>query len=37
MLGYESEVAGDGLTGHYFDNEVFQGNFIKRVDDNINL
>jgi hypothetical protein len=29
MLGYESEGAGDGIEGFYFDNENFEGTFVK--------
>jgi len=37
MPGYESEKTGDGLLGYYYDNEQFQGSYLKRTDENINL
>jgi hypothetical protein len=32
MLGYESEGSGDGIEGFYYDNENFEGTFVKQVD-----
>jgi len=32
ILGYESEGTGDGLVGFYYDNENFEGPFVKQVD-----
>ena len=37
MLMYEEEKPGDGLIGHYYDNEVWLGSFTERRDDEINF
>ena len=37
MLLYEEERDGDGLIGHYYDNESWTGNFKERKDDVINF
>jgi len=37
VTGYEAEKPGDGLFGYYYDNEVFSGGFVKRVESQINF
>jgi len=37
ILGYESEGQGDGLVGFYYDNENFEGPFVKRLDRQIDI
>jgi len=37
MLGYENEGMGDGLQAFYYNNENFEGNFIKKIEKNIDF
>lgn len=37
MLLYEEEKEGDGIKGHYFNNEAWLGSFVERKDDAINF
>ena len=37
MLLYEEEKEGDGIKGHYFDNEAWLGSYSERKDESINF
>lgn len=37
MLSYEEEKEGDGIKGHYYDNEAWIGSFFERKDNTINF
>lgn len=37
MFGYEAQTIGNGLKGYYYDNEIFKGDYVKKIDTKIDM